>query len=68
MPSPSSRNVAAVLEAPAQAPPPAPSDADLAAAWFDEPPPSTRRSMVPSQPAVAVGEFIGDEIADGWLR
>jgi len=64
----SSRNVAAVLEDPAKAPPPAASDADLAAAWFDEPPPSTRRTLPPSKPAIAVGEFIGDELADGWLR
>lgn len=48
-------------------PPPAPSDAQLASAWFDEPPPSTRRPSTVPPPSV-VGEFLGDEVADGWLR
>lgn len=49
-------------------PPPAPSDAQLASAWFDEPPPSTRRPSSIPPPSVQVGEFLGDEIADAWLR
>ena len=37
-------------------------------AWFDEPPPSQRRSSTPPPPSVKVGEFLGDELADSWLR
>jgi hypothetical protein len=37
-------------------------------AWFDEPPPSQRRSSSPPPPSVKVGEFLGDELADSWLR
>lgn len=48
-------------------PPPAPSDAQLAEAWFDAPPPSTRRPSV-TPPVATVGEFLGDELADAWLR
>ena len=56
-------------EASAEAsPPPAPSDAQLAEAWFDAAPPSTRRPSVPPPPVSVVGEFIGDELADAWLR
>ncbi len=35
-------------------------------AWFDEAPQSQRRSSTP--PPVKVGEFLGDELADSWLR
>jgi hypothetical protein len=39
----------------------------LEEAWFDEvPPTSTRRSSTP--PPVSVGEFLGDPLADSWLR
>ena len=48
--------------------PPALTEAELAEAWFDAPPPSTRRSSVPPPPASVVGEFIGDPLADAWLR
>ncbi|HVH43059.1 MAG TPA: hypothetical protein VM925_11980 [Labilithrix sp.] len=35
--------------------------------WFDEAPPSTqRRASAP--PTVQVGEFLGDPLADSWLR
>jgi hypothetical protein len=35
--------------------------------WFDEPPPSSQiRSTIP--PVVHVGEFLGDPLADAWLR
>jgi hypothetical protein len=44
------------------------SEAELAEAWFDAPPPSTRRSSVPPPPVSAVGEFLGDPLADAWLR
>lgn len=47
---------------------PAPTDAELAEAWFDAPPASTRRPSVPPSPVSAVGEFLGDELADSWLR
>lgn len=47
---------------------PAPTDAELAEGWFDAPPPSTRRPSAPPPPVSALGEFIGDEIADAWLR
>jgi hypothetical protein len=42
-------------------------DAELAEAWFDAPPSSTRRSSAPP-PVSAVGEFLGDPLADAWLR
>ncbi|HSO40203.1 MAG TPA: hypothetical protein VLT33_47075 [Labilithrix sp.] len=45
---------------------PAPTDAELAEAWFDATPASARRPSVP--PTSVVGEFLGDELADGWLR
>lgn len=48
--------------------PPEVTDADLAEAWFDAPPPSTRRPSVPPPPVSVVGEFIGDPLADAWLR
>lgn len=39
----------------------------LSEAWFDEPPPSQRRQS--SRPPVEhVGEFLGDPLADAWLR
>lgn len=43
-------------------------EGELAEAWFDAPPPSTRRSSVPPAPVSAVGEFLGDPLADAWLR
>jgi hypothetical protein len=50
-------------------PPPVPSETELAEAWFDAPPASTRRiSSVPPPPVSAVGEFLGDPLADAWLR
>ena len=53
----------------ALAAPPILTDAELAEAWFDEAPPSTRRpSSVPPPPVSVVGEFIGDPLADAWLR
>lgn len=33
--------------------------------WFDESPRSSPRS---SAPPVSVGEFLGDPLADSWLR
>jgi hypothetical protein len=42
-------------------------DAELGEAWFDAPPSSTRRPSAPP-PASAVGEFLGDPLADSWLR
>jgi hypothetical protein len=51
------------------APPPVPSEIELAEAWFDAPPASSRRiSTVPPPPVSAVGEFLGDPLADAWLR
>jgi hypothetical protein len=47
---------------------PTASDAELAVAWFDEPHPSSRRTSVPPAPVSAVGEFLGDPLADAWLR
>lgn len=36
--------------------------------WFSEAPPSSmRRSSVPP-PVESVGEFLGDPLADAWLR
>jgi hypothetical protein len=43
-------------------------DVELAEAWFDAPPASSRRSSVPPPPVSAVGEFLGDPLADSWLR
>lgn len=34
--------------------------------WFDEPPPSSQRRT--SAPPVSIGEFLGDPVADAWLR
>ena len=34
--------------------------------WFDEAPPSSQKRT--SAPPVSVGEFLGDPVADGWLR
>jgi hypothetical protein len=42
--------------------------AQLEEPWFDEPAPSTRRSSAPPSSAVRVGEFLGDPLADAWLR
>jgi hypothetical protein len=52
------------------APPAVPSEAELAEAWFDAPPASSRRpsSVPPPPPVSAVGEFLGDPLADAWLR
>lgn len=51
------------------APPPVPSETELAEAWFDAAPASSRRtSSVPPPPVSAVGEFLGDPLADAWLR
>jgi len=50
-------------------PPPVPSESELAEAWFDAPPASSRRPSSPPPPPVsAVGEFLGDPLADAWLR
>ncbi len=35
-------------------------------AWFDEP--RNRRSSAPPPPVEKVGEFLGDPLADNWLR
>ena len=62
----SSRNLAS---APDLVPPPVPSETELAEAWFEAPPASSRRtSSVPPPPVSAVGEFLGDPLADAWLR
>ena len=47
---------------------PAATDAELAEAWFEAPPSSSRRPSAPPPPVSVVGEFIGDPLADGWLR
>ena len=47
---------------------PAVTDAELAEAWFEAPPSSSRRTSVPPPPVSVVGEFIGDPLADAWLR
>jgi hypothetical protein len=53
----------------ATVPPPAPSGLALEQAWFDSPPSSRRISTVPpSAPVEKLGEFLGDELADAWLR
>jgi hypothetical protein len=49
-------------------PPPMPSETELAEAWFDVPSASSRRPSSPPSPASAVGEFLGDALADAWLR
>jgi hypothetical protein len=36
--------------------------------WFDEPAASSRHSSAPPSSAVRVGEFLGDPLADAWLR
>ena len=41
---------------------------ELQEPWFDEPTPSSRRSSAPPSSAVRVGEFLGDPLADAWLR
>lgn len=41
--------------------------ADLEQAWFDAPE-SRRISTLPPPPSQQVGEFLGDELADAWLR
>jgi hypothetical protein len=43
-------------------------EADIAEAWFDAAPASARRSSVPPPPVSVVGEFLGDPLADSWLR
>ena len=66
--SPSGRNLAD-FDAHQSAPGvPALTDAELALAWFEAPPASSRRPSTPPPPVSAVGEFLGDELADAWLR
>jgi hypothetical protein len=49
--------------------PPVPQSDPSLEMWFEaEPPPSSRRPSTPPPPSVKVGEFLGDELADGWLR
>ncbi|MDB4939363.1 MAG: hypothetical protein JWP87_6335 [Labilithrix sp.] len=48
-------------------PPEGITEADIAEAWFEASPPSSRRSSTPP-PVSAVGEFLGDPLADAWLR
>lgn len=62
----SNPNLQKIADHAAAVPPAPPSDAQLAEAWFDAPPPSSRRASVP--PPSQVGEFLGDELADSWLR
>ncbi len=50
------------------APQHAATEAELAEAWFDAPPASTRRPSAAPPPVSAVGEFLGDPLADAWLR
>ena len=50
------------------APPHTATEAELAEAWFDAPPSSSRRPSAPPAPVRAVGEFLGDPLADAWLR
>ena len=50
------------------APPHMATEAELAEAWFDAPPSSSRRPSAPPAPVSAVGEFLGDPLADAWLR
>lgn len=64
---PSSRRLLGAPDANAHAPR-AITETELAEAWFEAPPPSTRRPSVPAAPVSVVGEFIGDELADAWLR
>jgi len=66
---PSSRRLMADVHAhAAHAGPRGVTETDLAEAWFDAPPSSTRRPSVPPAPVSVVGEFIGDPLADAWLR
>lgn len=67
-PSPSGRNLADFDAQPSAPGVPALTDIELAEAWFDASPPSLRRLTVPPQPVSAVGNFLGDELADAWLR
>ena len=49
-------------------PGPPQSASDVAAeAWFDAAPASARRPSTPP-PVSVVGEFLGDPLADSWLR
>lgn len=67
-PSPSGRNLAD-FDAQQSAPGvPALTDAELSEAWFEASPPSSRRLSATPPPVSAVGEFLGDELADSWLR
>ncbi len=50
------------------APPHAATEGELAEAWFDAPPASSRRPSAPPPPVSAIGEFLGDPLADAWLR
>lgn len=43
-------------------------DVELGEAWFDAAPASARRPSSTPPPAAVVGEFLGDELADSWLR
>jgi hypothetical protein len=50
-------------------PQPPQSASDVAAeAWFDAAPASARRPSSTPPPVAVVGEFLGDELADSWLR
>ena len=62
----SSRNLEASTSAPAM--PMVVTDAELAEAWFDASPPSSRRPSIAPAPVSVVGEFLGDPLADAWLR
>jgi hypothetical protein len=36
--------------------------------WFEEQPVATRSSVPPASGVFRVGEFLGDPLADSWLR
>lgn len=40
----------------------------LEQAWFDAPPSTRRPSAPPAKAEETVGAFLGDELADAWLR
>ena len=57
----------ALVETSHKIPAPLESAGELAA-WFDAAPASARRPTTPPAPVSVVGEFLGDELADAWLR